>query len=120
MNIAQERVQTKRKSWLQIDSTSLTVKVSSTDPVVSDAEGLKGACSRDGSKFEVDCLLWETSWALKPYGRDGIRLSTRDAAVVALRSDACMLGVGLEGDAESNSATSGAATWPFDLVWRSR
>jgi len=120
VNIAQERVQTKRKSSLKKDSTSLTVKVSSTDPVVSDAGGIKGACSRDGSKFEVDCSLYEGSWAPKPYDRDGIRLSTREAAVVTLRSEVCMLGAGLGGDAGSNNAFSGAATWPFDLVWRSR
>ena len=88
--------------------------------MVSDAEKIKGACSRDRSKLEVDCPLYERSWAPKPYDRNGIRLSTREAAVLALRSEACMLGAGLEGEGASNSAISAAATWPFDLVWRSR
>ena len=114
--IAQRRVQAKRKSSLQKDPTSLTVKVSFTDPVVSDAEEIRGACSRDGSKFEIDCSLWERSWEPKPYDRAGIRLSAREMAVTALRSDVWMLGAGLGGDTGSNNAVSGAATWPFNLV----
>lgn len=48
------------------DSTSLTVKVSSTDPVVNDAEQFVGTCNRDGSTFKLNCSLWERRWVPEP------------------------------------------------------